>query len=459
MAIVTLTVDAGGIAVITIDDPARPANVTSPELTAELLAAIDRVAADLSIRGAVITSGKAGRFIAGGDIKDFVGAWERGMSEAEAFEISHAWNRELRRIERSGKPFAAAINGAALGGGFELALMCQHRVLVDDPKAVVGLVEVGIGLLPAGGGSQRLPRLVGIDAAMRLMVDARRLAPREALAAGLVDALAPAERLVEQAREWVRGWVREHRQAAQPWDARAGAAPDLAQIDALRSRWQHEVDERFGGHYPAPQALLNAVFEGARQPLDDALRTESRCFAPLLTCVVARNLMRTGFIYRQQADKLARQARARLGDAAPAWPVHDGAAQRPPARGVCLWLWPSAAQAQLAEIAVAPEAPSVAIEAALAQASARGVTPVVLPAGQASFVQRLRAQTSLQQMADEGRRALAEGAVANAADADLASVLGAGCPAWTGGVISLQDVAPSGTSGFNPCDHLVSEVG
>ena len=178
MAIVTTSVGADGVALITLDDPARPANVTSPELTAELLAAIDRVAGDDAVVGAVIASGKPGRFVAGGDIKDFVGAFERRMSEAEAFELSHRWNRDLRRIERCGKPFAAAINGAALGGGFELALLCQHRVLVDEPHAVVGLVEVGLGLLPAGGGSQRLPRLVGIDAALRLMIDARRLAPR-----------------------------------------------------------------------------------------------------------------------------------------------------------------------------------------------------------------------------------------------------------------------------------------
>src|SRR5687768_14702076 len=109
MAIVTLEVDAGGVALITLDDPARPANVTSPELTAELLAAIDRVAGDDAIVGAVLASGKPGRFVAGGDIKDFAGAWERGITEAEAFEISHRWNRELRRIERCGKPFAAAI--------------------------------------------------------------------------------------------------------------------------------------------------------------------------------------------------------------------------------------------------------------------------------------------------------------------------------------------------------------
>lgn len=434
MPIVTTTVDADGVALITLDDPERPANVTTPELTAGLLAAVDRVASDPAIRGAVIASGKPGRFVAGGDIKDFVGAWERGMSEAEAFEISHRWNRELRRIERCGKPFAAAINGTALGGGFELALLCQHRVLVDDPAAVVGLVEVGLGLLPAGGGSQRLPRLIGIDAALQLMLDARRLAPREARAAGLVDAVVPAEQLLAAAK----AWVREGHGPRQPWDGRP--TPTASQLDTLRRRWQQQVDEQFGRHYPAPHALLRAVFDGLPLPLDDALRVESTCFAPLLAGVVARNLMRTGFIYRGQADKRARQAAARLGDSALALPEHDGDAASPPRGSACLWLWPDAAQPRLAEIAVATDAPSGRVEIALSQAAARGVTPVVLPPGRPSFVARLLPhRASLQALAAEGRRALAEGAIASPADADLASVLGGICPPWSGGVISCTD--------------------
>jgi 3-hydroxyacyl-CoA dehydrogenase/enoyl-CoA hydratase/3-hydroxybutyryl-CoA epimerase len=434
MAIVTTTVDADGVALILLDDRERPANVTSPELTAELLAAVDRVAADPAIRGAVIASGKAGRFVAGGDIKDFVGAWERGMNEAEAFDISHRWNRELRRIERCGKPFAAAINGAALGGGFELALLCQHRVLVDDPKAVVGLVEVGLGLLPAGGGSQRLPRLIGTDAALRLMLDARRLAPQDALAAGLVDAVVPAGRLLQAAT----AWVREAHAPRQPWDGRA--APDRARLEASRQQWQRHVDERFGSHYPAPHALLRAVFDGLPLPLDDGLLVESTCFAPLLAGVVARNLMRTGFVYRGQADKRARQAAARLGDTALALPEYDGDGAPPPCGSACLWLWPDAAQPRLAEIAVAADARAGHVDIALSQAATRGVTPVVLPPGRSSFVARLlEHRGNLPALAAEGRRALAEGAIASPADADLASVLGGICPPWTGGVVSCTD--------------------
>ena len=200
-----MEVGGDGVALITLDDPARAMNVTSPAMIAGLMAALDRVADDAAIVGAVLTSGKPGSFVAGGDIKDFVSAHDRGMSTHEAFEISHRWNVDLRRIERCGKPIAAALNGLALGGGFELALCCGHRVLADDAKAIVGLPEVTIGLLPAGGGSQRLPRLVGIENALDLMLAGTRLAPQAALALGVVDAVVPCEAVVEAARRWVLG--------------------------------------------------------------------------------------------------------------------------------------------------------------------------------------------------------------------------------------------------------------
>ncbi|HSW04936.1 enoyl-CoA hydratase-related protein [Aquabacterium sp.] len=477
--IVTIQVDDHGVALLLLDDPARSSNVTSPELTAELLAAIDRVASDPAIRGAVIASGKPGRFIAGGDILDFVGAHERGMSNAEAHDISHRWNVDMRRIERCGKPFAAAINGPALGGGYELALCCQHRVLVDDPKAVVGLVEVGIGLLPAGGGSQRLPRLIGIDAALRAMIDARRWSPHEALAAGLVDAVVPAHRLIEAAIEWVHDAAQRPVVARQPWAGRL--APTSQCLHPLRQAWEAEIQRRFEGHYPAPPALLRAVFDGALLPLDEALALESRCFAPLLPGVVARNLMRTGFVFKAQADKLARVALRKLGDEAPspeaAWPELDGpTCAAPGQRGAQLLLWPSAAHAQLAEILQPAAASPAAVQAALAQAARRRLTPVLLPAGQASFVQRLRlrwqaesthaaeatdaARANQQRLgtALEAAQALAEGAIGSAADADLASVLGAGYPAWTGGALTHIDTLGARAFVAN-CDALARHLG
>ena len=455
MAIATLEIDGDGVAA---DHPRRSGARDEPHVDGADRRADRRASIvspqDATIRGAVITSGKPGRFVAGGDIHDFVSAHERGMSEAEAFEISHRWNVGMRRLERCGKPIAAAINGPALGGGFELALCCQHRVLVDDPNAVVGLVEVSLGLLPAGGGSQRLPRLIGADAALRSMIDARRWRPREALAAGLVDAIAAPEELLEVARARVRAGP-SHRQ---PWDERV--APSADAIDAMRRRWQAEIDVRYAGRYPAPQALLEAVCEGLPLPLDEALRVESRCFAPLLIGVVARNLMRTGFVFRGQADRRARCAVSR-GVACPVLdgPTHAGEA----ASETRLLLWPQADHAALAEIVQPPAANPAAAETAMAQAALRRATPVTLPPGRPSFVARLRlrwlaeagdADRQLNATALEAARALGEGGVASAADADLASVLGAGYPAWTGGVMThLDSLGLPGLPRFHPPSH------
>jgi len=217
----------------------------------------------------VLTSGKPGSFVAGGDIKDFVGAHDRGMTQAEAFEISHRWNVDLRRIERCPKPLAAAINGVALGGGYELALCCKHRVLVDDEKAVVGLVEVTIGLLPAGGGTQRLPRLIGVEPALALMLEGRRLKPAEALACAAVDQIVPRDRLVDAAREWVR----EHPRAMQPWDMAGFVAPGAAGFDWEGAR--AALVERTRGRYPAPLALFDAVRDGVARTIDEGLHIES----------------------------------------------------------------------------------------------------------------------------------------------------------------------------------------
>jgi 3-hydroxyacyl-CoA dehydrogenase/enoyl-CoA hydratase/3-hydroxybutyryl-CoA epimerase len=161
-------VDGDGIATLLIDVAGRPMNVLTPEFGSDLGECIDRIAKDAAIKGAVIASAKSS-FMAGADIKDMVGAYDRGISAVEASGYSYNINKLLRRLETCGKPVAAAINGVALGGGFELALACHYRVMADEPKAGVGLPEVKIGLLPGGGGTQRVPRLVGVTEALKLI--------------------------------------------------------------------------------------------------------------------------------------------------------------------------------------------------------------------------------------------------------------------------------------------------
>jgi 3-hydroxyacyl-CoA dehydrogenase/enoyl-CoA hydratase/3-hydroxybutyryl-CoA epimerase len=300
-------VDADGIAILTIDVQDRPMNVLTPGFQAELAECIDKVVGDAGVRGAVICSGKSS-FMAGADIKDMVGAFARGMSAAEAAGFSLGLSRLFRRMETCGKPFAAAVNGVALGGGFELALACHYRVLEDGPKAGVGLPEVLIGLLPGAGGTQRVPRLIGIPEALRLITEGRQLGPADALKKGLVHEVAPAAEIVERARQWLL----KGPEATQPWDRKGfripgGAgqtSPAAAQAFMVGTALTARTTNR---NFPAPHAILCTVYEGTQVPMDAALAIESKYFGKLLSGPVARNLMRTMFVNKGLADKLMRR--------------------------------------------------------------------------------------------------------------------------------------------------------
>jgi 3-hydroxyacyl-CoA dehydrogenase/enoyl-CoA hydratase/3-hydroxybutyryl-CoA epimerase len=300
-------VDADGIALITMDVADRPMNVLTPGFVADYAACVERVASDPAIRGAVLSSGKAA-FMAGADIKDMVNAYDRGITLAEAREQVAALTRLFRRVETCGKPFAAAIHGVALGGGFEIALACHYRVISDDPKSAVGQPEVSIGLLPGAGGTQRVPRLIGVMEGLKFLTEGRPMSAPEALKKGLVHEVAPQDQIVERARRWILGGG----EALAPWDRKgfkvpggAGAMhPGAAQVfmagTALTAgRTQH--------NYPAPFAILAAVYEGTQLPIDLGLAVEGKYFATLLAGPVARNLMRTMFVNKGLADKLVRR--------------------------------------------------------------------------------------------------------------------------------------------------------
>jgi 3-hydroxyacyl-CoA dehydrogenase/enoyl-CoA hydratase/3-hydroxybutyryl-CoA epimerase len=303
-----LDVADDGIAVVTLDVAGRTVNVFTPEFTRELQAVVDQIASRADIAGAVITSGKNTGFMAGADLLDFVHVHDRGLPPREAAQLVAPAAAALRALERCGKPIAAAINGLALGGGFELCLACHYRVLVDDPKAVVGLPEVTVGLLPAGGGTQRLPRLIGIPKALPLLLTGRHVGGAEALELGLVDALAPAADVLATARHWVLshpGWQ-------QPWDRKGFAVPDGAGAMATHasesfSVGMAKVRSDTQDNFPAPAAILASVYEGTVLPIDRGLDVEQAYFGQLLAGPVARNLMRTMFIHKSAARKLARR--------------------------------------------------------------------------------------------------------------------------------------------------------
>jgi 3-hydroxyacyl-CoA dehydrogenase/enoyl-CoA hydratase/3-hydroxybutyryl-CoA epimerase len=300
-------VGADGVAIFTIDVPDRSMNVLTPELIADLEAVVEQLRSDAALKGAVIASAKPA-FLAGADLKDLATAYDRGITLIEAMEWSQSLSRVYRALETCGKPVAAAISGVALGGGYELALACHYRVLEDGPKAGVGLPEVKVGLLPGAGGTQRLPRLIGIAKALPLLLEGTQVKPVRALELGMVDAIAPAAELVEHARRFVLGAA----SAEQPWDRKGFKVPGgtgatspatvqaLAAGTALTARaTQH--------NYPAPLAILSAVYEGTLLPIDRGLAIESKYFAQLLAGPVARNLMRTMFVNKGLADRLARR--------------------------------------------------------------------------------------------------------------------------------------------------------
>lgn len=302
-----LQIDDRGVAIITIDLPDRSVNVVSPELTDDLEAAVNQVLADESIVGAVLTSGKSS-FIVGADLTELVHDYAKGMTAAEA---SHRFDRNMqlqRRMETGGKPFACAINGMALGGGLEIALACHYRVLADDSKAMVGLPEVNVGLLPGGGGTQRLPRMIGVENALPLLLNGNHVSAQKALELGIVDAVVPRDEVVSAARDWVLA----HRSACQPWDVKgykpAGGSGPLAANAISTYQLGTTIAKRSGaGNYPAPLGILSAVFEGLQLPIDKALQVESKYFGKLLADPVARNLIRTQFIRKGEAAKLARR--------------------------------------------------------------------------------------------------------------------------------------------------------
>jgi 3-hydroxyacyl-CoA dehydrogenase/enoyl-CoA hydratase/3-hydroxybutyryl-CoA epimerase len=299
-------VDADGIALLTIDLPGKSMNVLTPELMADLESRVAEAAVDDAVRGVVLTSGKKA-FIAGADIKDMVTAYDRGVTAEEAAGFSRELNRVLRGIETCGKPVAVAINGLALGGGLEVCLACHYRVLASDTGAVLGFPEVNIGLLPGAGGTQRAPRLVGFRNAATMILQCKNQRPQQALEIGLVHELAPAAEIVERARRWVL----EKGDPEQPWDKKGFkfpggglAHPSTAQTfmggNALLAKTTKH-------NYPAPIAAQSAMYEGAATTFDAGLGIESQYFGTLLAGPVARNMMRTLFVNKGKADKLARR--------------------------------------------------------------------------------------------------------------------------------------------------------
>lgn len=300
-------VDGDGIATLTIDLKDRSMNVITPEFMRELGECIEQVAESDEVKGAVVASGKDS-FVAGADLKQLVHAFDANGSAEELYREFRGMQQLLRRLETCGKPFAAAINGTALGGGLEICLACHYRVAADNPKAVLGLPEVKVGLLPAGGGTQRLPRLIGLEKSLPLMLQGTHVAPKEALDLGFVDAVVPGDEVVAAAKLWVK----EAGNPVQPWDEKGFKVPGGAGLmhpSAVQTLMVGTalLAKNTNHNYPAPIAIMSSVYEGTVLPIDQGLDIETKYGVSLLMDPVARNMTRTLFVNKGAADKLARR--------------------------------------------------------------------------------------------------------------------------------------------------------
>ncbi len=297
-----------GVMLATIDMPGRTMNVFSWALMDALENLIERIRADKSISAAVLTSAKLS-FLAGADL-DMVGGFT-GMADhaspAEVHETTGRLGRLFVRLEALPKPTVAAVNGLALGGGLEIAMACAYRIVPDDPRIQLGLPEIKLGLLPGGGGTQRMPRIVGIEKGIELLLSGASVAPREALKLGLVDELVGHEQLVPRALAVAAELAGKGAWRKLPQQLDPGPF-DLADPGIVRKITEHfGYSEGVVERYPAYHAIVRAVVEGAHLPIEKGDDNEMSRFVDLAydEARTMANMVRTLFLDRQVADKIA----------------------------------------------------------------------------------------------------------------------------------------------------------
>lgn len=299
--------DDTGVVTLVLDDPHQSANTMNQAFKDSIAAIADRAEAAVqadkdAVRGFIYTSAKK-TFFAGGDLKDMI---RLGPENAQvAFETGTAIKNSLRRIETLGKPVVAALNGAALGGGYEIALASHHRVALDASGSKIGLPEVTLGLLPAGGGVTRTVRLMGIaDALLKVLLQGTQYTPKRALENGLVHELAATpEEMIEKARAFIDA----HPESQQPWDVPGyripGGTPANPKFAANLPAFPANLKKQLAGApYPAPRNILAAAVEGSQVDFETALTIEARYFTELVTGQVSKNMIQAFFFDLQAVN-------------------------------------------------------------------------------------------------------------------------------------------------------------
>jgi 3-hydroxyacyl-CoA dehydrogenase / enoyl-CoA hydratase / 3-hydroxybutyryl-CoA epimerase len=289
--------DADGIVTLTLDDPTAGANTMNELYRDSMAAAVRRLEDEVAdVTGVVVASAKE-TFFAGGNLKLMMQA--RPEDAAALFAGAESIKADLRKLEKYPRPVVAAINGAALGGGFEIALACQHRIVVDDSAAVVGLPEATLGLLPGGGGVTRIVRMLGLQSGlMDVLLQGTRFKPADAQAKGLVDQLvAGRDELVPAAKAWIKA---NPEASANPWDRSdyrmPGGTPQSPKLAAFLPAFPALLRKQTkGAVYPAQRAILSAAVEGASVDVDTASRIESRYLTRLIVGQNFKNMTQAFF--------------------------------------------------------------------------------------------------------------------------------------------------------------------
>lgn len=307
--------DADGIALVTWDSPGKSMNVFDQSVIEELDKIVTETTADSSAKGVVVTSGKD-TFSGGADLTmldsmrtvfaDLLKSKGAEAANEALFREAGRLSQIFRRIETSGKPWVAAINGLAVGGAFELALSCHHRVAADNPKTRLGLPEVQVGLFPGAGGTQRLARMLQPTDALTIMLKGEQLKLDRAKSLKLVDAIVPAAELIRTAKDWIKGGGK----AVAPWDEKGFKVPvqvyskaGMMMFPAANALYRKETYD----NYPAARAIMQSVYEGLLLPMDAALRVELRYFTHILQTKEAAAMIRSLFVSMQELNKGARR--------------------------------------------------------------------------------------------------------------------------------------------------------
>lgn len=305
------------IAIISWEMTSSPMNVLNDESIPAFEAALQQAIADESVKGLIITSAKP-EFVAGADLKMILR--NNDKEPTEMMKVSSELNRIFRSIETSGKPTVAAINGTALGGGYEICLACHHRVALANPKTLIGLVEVTVGLLPGAGGTQRLPRMIGIQAALPLLLEGKKVGVQEAKNLGMIDDIAESTAdMMAKARAWIEANGTSARsKPIKPWDEidrKSGKIVGKDNFKVPGGNVQSPVGaqtfaaatamlmDKTKGNYPAPLEIMACVYEGLQVNIDRALVIEARHFVKVATSKVAKNLIQTMFLGLNEVNK------------------------------------------------------------------------------------------------------------------------------------------------------------